>query len=345
MTRTIFLLAGVLTLAVIGILAGHPAQAASPDLRAAFDTAAIPAIGLGGLVINNHTLQGLTTGFRTIFNNAFGAVETTWPKIAMEVPSTTSENAYPWLGALKGMREWIGDRVVNNLTTHGFSITNRKFENTVGVLRDKIEDDQYSIYNPMVADLGHTAAEYPDELMWEAVLAAWDTACYDGQYFFDSDHPLIAKDGSTTTVSNVQAGAGEPWMLLDMTRPVKPFIFQNRKKPQFVSLTNPNDSNVFMRDEYLYGVDMRCNVGVGLWQLAFGSEAELTADNYAAARAALMSQKGDHGRKLNVRPTLLVVGPNNDGKARKILMAEQIEGTDNIWKGTAHLHVESRLTV
>lgn len=51
---------------------------------------------------------------------------------------------------------------------------------------------------------------------------------------------------------------------------------------------NPPDENVFYKREYIYGSDGRCNVGFGLWQLAYASKQPLTAENYEAARAAMM---------------------------------------------------------
>lgn len=69
----------------------------------------------------------------------------------------------------------------------------------------------------------------------------------------------------------------EQWFLLCTKRPVKPFIFQNRRKPQLVGKDSPNDDNVFWQKEFVYGVDMRCNAGYGLWQLAFGSTGEADA--------------------------------------------------------------------
>ncbi len=64
----------------------------------------------------------------------------------------------------------------------------------------------------------------------------------------------------------------EFWFLMDVSKPVKPLIFQQRKKPVFTSLDKPDDVNVFMRKKYLYGVDSRDNAGYGLWQLAYGSD-------------------------------------------------------------------------
>lgn len=66
----------------------------------------------------------------------------------------------------------------------------------------------------------------------------------------------------------------EQWFLLCTKRPVKPFIFQNRRKPQLVAKDKPSDDNVFYEKEFIYGVDARCNAGYGLWQLAFGSTGE-----------------------------------------------------------------------
>ncbi|MBI5815893.1 MAG: Mu-like prophage major head subunit gpT family protein [Nitrospinae bacterium] len=54
------------------------------------------------------------------------------------------------------------------------------------------------------------------------------------------------------------------WYVACLNRPLKPFIYQLRQAPEFVSLTAPDDDNVFMRKEYLYGVDYRGNVGYGL---------------------------------------------------------------------------------
>lgn len=62
------------------------------------------------------------------------------------------------------------------------------------------------------------------------------------------------------------------WFLLCTAKVIKPFIFQNRRKPALVAKTSPSDDNVFFDNEYIYGADMRCNAGFGLWQLAYGSD-------------------------------------------------------------------------
>jgi len=69
----------------------------------------------------------------------------------------------------------------------------------------------------------------------------------------------------------------EQWFLLCTKRPVKPFIFQNRRKAQLIAKDAAKEDNVFFNREFIYGVDSRCNAGYGLWQLAFGSTGETAA--------------------------------------------------------------------
>lgn len=64
------------------------------------------------------------------------------------------------------------------------------------------------------------------------------------------------------------------WFLACTKRPFKPFIYQEREKPRLVAKTKDNDDNVFFEKQFLYGIDFRCNVGYGLWQLLIGSKGE-----------------------------------------------------------------------
>ena len=252
----------------------------------------------------------------------------------MITKSTTKQNEYGWLGNFPGMREWLGDRVVNALKAHGYTIKNKKYEGTVGVSGDDIEDDNIGIYAPMVQTLAESAKQHPDQLLAALLLAGFTSLCYDGQPFFDTDHPI--KDG-TDTVSNFGGGSGTPWFLLSLKRPIKPFIYQKRRDPRFIALDDPKQNQAaFMRDEYFYGVDYRGNVGYGLWQLAFASKDTLNAANYAAARAAMRGLKNDAGDPLGIIPDTLVVPSTLESAARELLINERTDaGGTNTWRGTA----------
>lgn len=289
-------------------------------------------------------LTDLNTAFVTAFNERLTGAETTWSRIAMRVPSTTKANTYPKLDAVPAMREWLGERVINRLGTEGFSVVNRKFENTVGVSRDDIMDDQFGIYAPLMADMGQSAAELPDELVWPQLASGFDTVGHDGQFFFDTDHPVVDANGVEQSVSNFGGGSGTAWYLVDTSRMIKPIIFQDREAASITPKTSLTDDNVFNRDEFLWGARRRCAAAFGAWQLAYASKQTLDATNYQAARAAMQAMTGDKGRKLNLRPRLLVVPPSLEGAARQLLEAERDNaGATNVWRGTAELHVETRL--
>lgn len=286
------------------------------------------------MIITRQSLGDLRTGFKAVFNAGFTGVAPMWTRVATSVPSSTASENYPWLGQMPGMREWIGERQVKNLMEHGYSIKNRKFEMTVAVPKDSIEDDQYGVYSPMMQEMGRAAAAHPDELVFGALKDAFTTNCYDGQFFCDSDHGVLDAAGTEVSVSNLQAGASAPWFLLDTNRALKPLIFQQRKKPEFVAKDNPDDDNVFDRAEFKYGVDSRCNVGFGFWQQAFGSKAALTEDNLKAAYTAMTSLKGDYGRPLGIMPNLLVVGPTNKFVADELLKNQmKANGASNTVQG------------
>lgn len=273
------------------------------------------------MILNSQTLKDLFVGFRNDFNTGFRSVEPNWNQVATLVPSATAENLYAWLGQFPRLREWIGDRVLHKMAAESYRLTNRKFEASIEVKRDDIEDDQFGVYSPMFQEMGFAAATHPDELVFEAIAKAFDEPCYDGQPFFDSDHPV-----GSGVVSNVQAGSGTPWMLLDLRRPLKPFIFQRRKDYQMVSMTREDDEAVFMRDSYRYGVDARAVAGYGFWQLAFASESDLSEANFKAARAAMKDFKSDEGRPLNVRPTHILVGSSRLDEAEALFKRQNGAG-------------------
>lgn len=80
-------------------------------------------------------------------------------------------------------------------------------------------------------------------------------------------------------------------------------------------------------------------VPFGFWQMAYGSKQTLDATNYATARAAMMGMKGNYDRPLGITPNLLVVPPALEGAANRLMKNEQINGSDNEWKGTAEVLV------
>ena len=355
--------------------------------------------------ISANNLTVLFTGFDTIFQKGFEMAPSYYEKICSIVPSSTSQTIYPWLGRTTGFREWVGDRVLQALEAHAYTIVNKTFEDTVGIERERIEDDQYGVYSPVIEQLGWDAKTHPDQLIFGMMKAAVLNApvsigkitmpvptCYDGQNIFSTAHPvgpagdtsakivfpgwnastkysvgtyILDSNGNTqqvttggtsgssvpswaTTVGNTtsdntvtwtlqaigpaqpnltSSGSGPYWFLIDAARPIKPFIFQKRREYAVTRMNTATDEAVFSQRLFRYGVDVRCNAGVGLWQLTYASNTDLSSpQNYGAAVQALRQIKSDAGVPFgawNGAPTtrFLVVPPALEEVARQLLHA------------------------
>ncbi len=288
----------------------------------------------------------LEAGLRAVFFDAYESVTGDWERIATVVPSEHDTEKYAWLGSVPKMREFKDERVPAGLLEHDYSIKNRTWEASIAVDRAALEDDQYGQIKLRVQGLADEARRHQDELVFSLLKDAFSTLCYDGQYFFDTDHSegesgtqsnkgtsalaasslqdaitammkfsddrgkpmgvvpdtlvvppdlkwtamellesVYAPDtatGKTEMRRNVLSGSldlvvspyltdSNDWFLLCTRRVVKPIIFQSRTPVEFAALEG-NSENGFMRDQYVYGVRARYNVGYGLWQLAYGSQ-------------------------------------------------------------------------
>lgn len=282
------------------------------------------------MLVNTANLNALFTGYNASFKNAFKMAEPDWAKIATLSPSTTEINLYAFLGQFPALRQWLGSRIVKDMKANSYSLTNLDFEVTVGVPRNKIEDDTFGTFSTFFADMGYSAKLHPDELIFAKVLSGATDLCYDDQPFFNASHPVIT-DGVAATVSNYDVtGGGAMWVLLDTRRPLKPFIWQKRKDYNFQAFNKPGDEHVFMNKEFLYGVDARGAAGYGLWQMAYASLNTLNAANFDAAVTAMMSLKSDEGKPLGIRPNLLLCGTSNRAAARNLIDTQKLaSGADN----------------
>lgn len=299
----------------------------------------------------SEVLKLLDAQFRKEFAIGIGLIKPQHQEIAMTVPSTTKVNTYGFLGQFPKLREWVGERQIQKMQAQGMSIENKTYESTVSIPRTDIEDDQVGLFRPMVQQAGQSAAELPDDLVFSLLKAGKSTLCYDGQNFFDTDHPVYANVDGTGSVSNQKnittgkTASAPTFYIFDTTNSIKPLIWQERTKPEIETKFDPSKSEkVFMEDVYLWGVRARGAAGFGFWQLAHRVEqTELTAENIMAVLAEMQSLKGDGGKLLNIRPNVIIVPPALEFKARQICEGELINGTTNILKGRLKVVVSSQI--
>lgn len=70
-------------------------------------------------------------------------------------------------------------------------------------------------------------------------------------------------------IPELAAISGTFWMLLDCSKPIKPFVWQLRQAPVFAQMTDPSDFVSFMLRQFIWGVEARGAAGYGPWWLAY----------------------------------------------------------------------------
>lgn len=244
------------------------------------------------------------------YNTQFWETPTVYERFTFVAPSTGRISVYPRLNMLPGLRQWLGDRVVNQLSTQTFSIENLDWEQTVGISRNDIEDDQFGLLTGVAKDMAMAARHLPDIQIASLMQAGASTLTYDGVNFFSTSHPNPNNAAGTggTTVANYQSGSNPWWFLIDATKVLKPWIWQTRKPFTIIPKFSTTDDNLFWTKEFEWGVDGRAAAGYGLWQLVFGSQAQMTIANVQAARVAMASIRRPDGTPMGIKPNLLVTG-------------------------------------
>jgi phage major head subunit gpT-like protein len=102
--------------------------------------------------------------------------------------SNQESETYKWLGMAPAMREWIGGRQAKGFRTDGITIVNKNFEATLEVLVDEIRRDKTGQVMVRVRELAERTNAHWASLLSALLIAAESSVCYDGQYFFDTDH-------------------------------------------------------------------------------------------------------------------------------------------------------------
>lgn len=112
--------------------------------------------------------------------------------------SDQSSETYAWLGMSPAMREWIGGRNARGFRENGLTITNKHFEATLDVLVKDLRRDKSGQIIARINDLADRTNGHWASLLSTLILNGASTVCYDGQYFFDTDH----SEGDSGTQSN-----------------------------------------------------------------------------------------------------------------------------------------------
>jgi len=138
----------------------------------------------------------LLPGIKALFFETLGGLNygSDWERLAMLVESGKDQEKYAWLGSVPKMREFVGERQINAMIESSYSIVNKTWESTLGIDRAAIEDDQYGQIRIRVQSLAQEARRHVEELVFGLLASGFSSTCFDGQYFFDTDHVTVGAE-------------------------------------------------------------------------------------------------------------------------------------------------------
>lgn len=284
------------------------------------------------MIISQPNLDALRVQLSLAFQSAYASTPTYYDRLCSVLQSSTASTRYGWLAQQLTLREWIspGGRVAKNLTERTVDVLNRKFEGTVQIPRDQLEDDNLGMYaGALVPQLAQAAKKHPDVLLKALLQSA--TVGFDGVSLFNDTHPTfdaaastydnnfalaLTADNFNTVWSTMASYTGEDgmplgvmpnllivppqlkkaaleilngtlvagasggysnvlqgwadvlvvpelanqadvWYLADVSKPIKPFLYQLRRAPEFVSRDQLSDPTVFENEIFTYGCSYR----------------------------------------------------------------------------------------
>jgi len=123
----------------------------------------------------------------------------TWvDALSMLFNSDQDGEDYKWIGQSPAMRQWVGGRNAKGFIDNGIRIENLHFEATIEILLKDLRRDKTPQIRARIGDLAGRTNSHWASLLSTLILNGGSTVCYDGQFFFDTDH----EEGESGVQSN-----------------------------------------------------------------------------------------------------------------------------------------------
>ena len=102
--------------------------------------------------------------------------------------SDQASELYPFLGQNPRMREWLGGRQAKGLRANSMTITNKHYEATLEIALRDLRRDKTPQLQARIDEFADEGDSHWGALVSALIQGAAAAACYDGQFFFDTDH-------------------------------------------------------------------------------------------------------------------------------------------------------------
>jgi len=152
------------------------------------------------------------SGLRSEFFQRYDGTQTHFGELATRIASTKDRESYKWLGSIPKMREWGQGRLARGVRTESYDVTNLKYEATMEVDRDEIDDDQTGQIRIRVNELAQRAATHKDYLISQLLINGQTAGfnSYDGVAFFADAHVSGASGSQDNQLGASAAAPTDP---------------------------------------------------------------------------------------------------------------------------------------
>ncbi len=113
--------------------------------------------------------------------------------------SDQASETYNFLRHVPAFREWVAGRQAKGLFGDGVTLTNAHYEATLEVALKDLRRDKTAQIEARIGDLVDRQVSHWASLLSILIANGPSTACYDGQFYFDTDH---VEGENTTNQSN-----------------------------------------------------------------------------------------------------------------------------------------------
>lgn len=145
------------------------------------------------------TLQQLTVkGVRRELQETIDAYPQDWREHVTLVDSNTEVEPFAWAGAIPQPRIMLDGRLVRDIRTFTYNITNNEYELTVLFPRKWFEDDQTGAIRIRISELATSWMNYKPYLFAQMLINGGSNNAYDGNTFFDDTRT----EGDSGTIDN-----------------------------------------------------------------------------------------------------------------------------------------------
>jgi phage major head subunit gpT-like protein len=141
------------------------------------------------MIINGATLESLRVGLQATFQAAFTVVTSPWEAFTQKMTTTNDSESFNWLEGMPSVKAWVDDAQFETFAAQAWEIAIKKWQVGITLAREDIVDDKLNQVLSRVNDLGGVVKRHPGTLVYTKIKAGDAALCFDGEYFFDTDHP------------------------------------------------------------------------------------------------------------------------------------------------------------